>query len=315
MPRSKRKTSEVQPEYYCRKCTRDRVARFFYTATNSLLDTNGYMSVCKDCINDMYDSFMQTELSVEATILRLCRLLDVKYEEEAVGSTKLQLSTYEAKGKPMSNIFGVYKSKLAATKHLGQTKEDAPKFLDLTFSEPDIEIKEKIHREAYKDMAYLEKIWGASTGLNKDDYEFLEEEYGKWAGVIGNVTHAEEVLIRDICHLQNQIRRARIEGNFKLVDSLVESRQKIMKDGALTPALQSAAANGKNADCFGNWIRDIETMRPAEWFEDQKKFADMDGMNEDMADIKRSIKNFMTGSRDFNVAEMEGLAGILDMED
>ena len=113
MPRTKRKTSEVQEEYYCRKCMRDRVSRFFYSATNPMLDTNGYMSICKDCVNDMYDNFIQTELSMEATILRLCRLLDVKYDEDAIGSTKIQMETYEAKGSSMKNIFGVYKSKLS----------------------------------------------------------------------------------------------------------------------------------------------------------------------------------------------------------
>jgi len=88
-----------------------------------------------------------------------------------------------------------------------------------------------------------------------------------------------------------------------------------MKNSALTPATQNIANSGRNADTFGNWIKDIENLSPAEWYEDQLKFRDMDGLEEDRENIKRSIGNFITGSRDFNTTDLEDInEGDLDEE-
>lgn len=304
MARTKRKTSEIKPTHYCRKCMKMKELRLYYTAMNEFIDSNGYMSVCKDCINEIYDSYLLSEGSMEIAIMRMCKLLDIPFDMNAVEATKLNIATLEENGRPVSQVFGIYKARLSPF---------IRNSTNLHYAEPDNDVKQELIETTAMDQEYLDQVWG--KGLNTEDYEFLEREYSEWIAPIGSLSHSEEVLIRDICHLQNQIRRARIENDTKRVETLTDSRQKLMKDAAQTPALQSAASAGRNAECFGNWIRDIENMRPAEWFEDQKKLSDMDGMEADMADIRRSIKNFMTESRDFNVKEMEGLAGILDMED
>jgi hypothetical protein len=83
-----------------------------------------------------------------------------------------------------------------------------------------------------------------------------------------------------------------------------------MKETALTPAQQGGSS--KSIDTFGNWIKDVETMTPAEWYKEQEKYRDMDGIEEDLEDIKRSIKNFITDSRDFTSTELEGLTGVIE---
>jgi hypothetical protein len=85
-----------------------------------------------------------------------------------------------------------------------------------------------------------------------------------------------------------------------------------MKNSALTPALQNAASSGKNAESFGVWIRDIEQLVPAEWYKDQSKYKDIDGLQDDITDIKRSIGNFITGSREFNTTDLEEINDLDD---
>jgi hypothetical protein len=294
---------------HCRKCRMDKNPGEFYTATDTFLDTSGYMSICKKCVNDLYERYFQLTQSVDKTILSLCRLLNVKYDEKAIDALHAHLQTFEDRGKESQNIFGIYKTKLVTVQSIS-ISERTKGINDFTFVEPNRKVIESMKSDDSLDIKYLEKMWGKSPELNQEDYEFLDNEYGRWVGPIGNVTHGEEILIRDICHLQNQIRKERILGNDGKVNNLIEARQKIMKDGALTPLLQNAANSGKNADCFGVWLRDIEQTKPADYYENQEKYKDMDGIQEDIQDIKRSAKNFLTGSHDFGSIDLESINDI-----
>jgi hypothetical protein len=75
----------------------------------------------------------------------------------------------------------------------------------------------------------------------------------------------------------------------------------------------NAANSGKNLDTFGNWVKEIEQFRPAEFFKDKNMYKDVDNV-EEYADrhITRPLKNFITGSRDFGV---DALDEIDDLDD
>jgi len=305
MAKSRRK-AEDKPKFYCRKCTEIKLGIHFYKATDIFLDSNNLMSICKDCCQGIYDSFLITEHTIEKALLRMCRLLNVQYSEKAVESAKQHIKTRAESGTAISNIFGIYKSKLIAIQRAQIGKKDVNE--DLTFIEPSLTIVESFPVDPILNIEYYENAWGKGKNFNIDDYEFLESEFSKWEKTTQCNTQGEEVLVRLICHQQNKIRKAMIKG--VSVDNLVKSLQEIMKNSALTPALQNAAAGGKNFETFGMWVKDIEQKTPAEWWEDQEKFHDADGMTEDMNDIKRSIKNFITNSRDFGTSELEGVSDL-----
>ena len=54
---------------------------------------------------------------------------------------------------------------------------------------------------------------------------------------------------------------------------------------------------------------------PAEWYADQEKYKDIDGIEEDIQDIKRSCKNFLVGSRDFGTLDLESINDIDDNDE
>jgi hypothetical protein len=272
----------------------------FYKATDAYLDTNLLMSICSNCCNDIYNDFYRSEMTDERALLKTCRLLNIKYDLEAFNQAKQQVESKLARGYKVdrSNLFGIYKGKLSRA--TDTTLADAP-LIDLSFVEPSIEyIKDKLGDDI-DGRAYYEHTWG--KGLDYESYVFLEEEFARWNKSNNFSTYNEEVLIKEICHKQNEIRKARIQGTS--VDSLVKALQDIMKNSALTPALQNAASSGRNAECFGVWLRDIEQISPAEWYADHAKYKDMDGLGKDIEDIKRSIGNFITGSREFNTTDLE----------
>ena len=297
---------------HCRKCRQDKKPTDFYTATDTFIDTSGFMSVCKECVNDLYERFFETSGgSIDKTILKLCRLLNVIYDETALQALHSHIQTLSERGKISESIFGIYKNKLISVQKT-RISEKGKNILDLTFVEPNKEVLDNMPSDPVDNQEYYEKSWGKSNDLFADDYEFLEQEFAKWKRTTNCDTQGEEVLVREICHKQNEIRRARISG--KGVDGLVKSLQEIMKNSALTPALQNAASSGKSADAFGVWIKDIENKNPAEWYEDQQKYKDLDGIEADREDIKRSIGNFITGSRDFNTSDLEEVNEMEDIE-
>lgn len=286
---------------YCRKCMKNMPPEKFFTRTDNFLDSNGYFSVCKDCINELYNKIYEFEThNVEQAILKTCRIMNIRYSPEAVIAMQRHVETMKSRGKnETENTFGLYKAKLMMTQK--SKISDRDKDEDFTFYEPEPEIMEAIAYDPIDDQAYFEDCWG--PGLSPDDYEYLEKEFAKWKRTTKCDTQGEEILVRELCHKQNDIRKARVEG--KSVDSLVKALQEIMKNSSLTPALQNAASAGKSAETFGVWIRDIESLSPAEWWQDQEKYKDMDDMSQDIKDIKSSIGTYITGSRDYNTTDLE----------
>jgi hypothetical protein len=249
----------------------------------------------------MLDKMLITEGTLTRALLKICRTMNVKYDERAIQTLEKNLKTREEHGTEIKGIFGYYKGTLASTGSRDGKGVDPEIESDITFYEPDNEAVRRIMIAEVENKEYLEKFWGG--GMTQDDYDCLEEEFANWGIDPEKGSYGEKVLIKEICHKQNEIRKARIEG--KSVDTLVKSMQEIMKNSALTPALQNAATSDKSVQAFGNWIRDIETLTPAEWFDKQIKFKDMDGMEADIKDIHRSLGNFVTGSRDFNTTDLE----------
>jgi hypothetical protein len=293
------KTGITVDSCHCRKCRLDKPPKDFYAATDVFLDTNGFFSVCKDCCDDLYNRIYENEHSVDRTILKMCRILNVCYGETAMQALHSHIRTVEEKGGQPNGIFGIYKTKLMSTQKMRMGNRDLD--IDLTFVEPAHEVIEAIRDAGLDDQEYFEESWG--KGLNEEEYQFLETEFAKWKRTTKCDTQGEEILVRELCHKQNEIRKSRVEG--RSVDGLVKSLQEIMKNSALTPALQSVASAGKSAETFGVWNKEIEQLTPSEWFDQQEKYRDMDGLAQDMEDIKRSIGNFITGSRDFNTTDLE----------
>lgn len=285
---------------HCRKCMRDLQPDRFYAATDKFLDSSGYLSVCKDCVDDLYKRFYEIEHNIDRTILKLCRILDISYDESAIQALHTHIATVEAKGKEMASIFGNYKTKLYSGK-VGKSANP-----DLTFKEPEIEIQQKLMEDYIDDQEYYEEKWGKSQDLTSEDYRFLETEFNRWTPT-KIISYSDDVMIRIICHKQNDIRKARIIG--ATTDKLENQLLEFMKNSALTPVLQKAADAGKNKEAFGVWIGDIEEYEPAEWFDKQEKYRDMDNFQKDIDDMHRSTGNAISGSRDFNIEDMEDVSG------
>ena len=287
---------------YCRKCMRTMPPANFYTATDLFLDSNGFSSVCKECINALYNKIYNfEEHNMERSILKVCRIMNILYSPEAIVSAKKQIETLTAKGKPETeNTFGVYKAKLTNVqrKKFSDNSTDD----DYTFVEPSAEIKESIAYDEIDDEEYFQRNWG--KGLSPDDYQFLEQEYEKWRNPEGN-SQGEEVLIREICHQQNKIMKTRLEGG--PTGGLVKELQDLMKNSALTPALARVSDQGKIVNTWGMITKMIEMENPAEHY-DKKLYENYFNLGKYCYNyITRPIMNFFQGTKNYELTEDDGV--------
>lgn len=282
---------------YCRKCKRIRRSTFFYKAVDLTIDSNEMFSVCKDCIDDIYVKVLESEHgAIQKAVLYLCRKLNVKYDEAAIDSAIKQI---ESSGWDINKFFGVYRAKLV---NVSRSTSNAP--IDLSYMDnPIINIPEtKLSEEEFVDFRELVDFWGTDV---KEDIEFLEFNFSKFKQSHKADTYAEIVLLKEVCYKMLEIDKER-KINGKAPDSSTKQLMEIMKNLAISPNMVSAANSGKNVDTLGIWIKEIETMRPAEWVEDKSIYADVDDIEAyGEKHLTSPIRSLITGNREFSLDESE----------
>lgn len=290
----KKKLEEVQNDkIYCRKCESNKSTANFYEATNPMIDSNGYMSVCKDCCNDLYKLYFSIHNNLEIALQLTCQDLDVRFSGEAIRQTQSHVEKMISKGQSADKVFGYYKSKLSST---SKKNEGIDSF---RFKDSDILTYENIENIEEQEVdEELQLFWG--KGFSFDDYAFLEVELSNWKQTHKCDNHAELTLLKEICIKILEIRKRR--ENDKDTGNLQKELQELMKTASVDPAKANIASAGKLNDAWGLWIKDIEQYRPAEWHDKQEKYKDMDGFIDYIKNyIVRPIKNFITGNRDFKI--------------
>lgn len=281
----------VVKNVYCRRCMQTKDTDNFYSAVDKILDKNGYMSVCKDCINEIYSKLYLAERDVHKAILRTCRVINLAYNNDTVDSTIKQVDGKDVK-EYSKEFFGLYKRKLSGIFE----REDN---LDLTFKEPEDKSAIKDNSlDQSEETVNLVNMWG--DGYSIEDYNWLENEYSKWIKYHKSDTMAEVTLLKEIVWKNYEIKKARMEG--KSTSSLVKELQDLMKTASVDPAKSTIAGSSENRDTFSSFIKLIEEKEPAEYYKDKKLFEDFDNIGAYFRKyVTRPLKNFITQSRDFNV--------------
>lgn len=295
--------NDIKDLIYCRKCTKHLSHDKFYDAVdNGLVDTNGKMSVCKDCVQKIYDIVFSETQNMEKTIHKLCIILNIRFSNEAVDATKKHIQTILESGKGVNAVFGIYKQKLVATnKSMDKSIVQYEGYEDITtvFTEKQINTKEiPIPQEVID-------FWGKE--FKRDEIEFLEREYANFKQTHKADTHAEKVLLRQVCITMLDIKQARMQGDETI--KLVKELQDLMQKLAISPNIANAASSPKGSDTFGSWIRDIEETEPAQWLKNDPRgdmYRDVGNVEEYFQKyFVRTMKNFIQGSKDFNVDDRE----------
>lgn len=315
----------------CRYCTNTKDSKKFYKSYD-FLDTDGKMSICIDCCTYLFNYFYSIHSRMDIAIYEVCKCTNVRFDLKAYsalvqsleknnmqatidainggGDNEPTTELDEIAVNTKTSVFGKYiaiLTRIYSNKdeemYFDLYKSDRPEgYEDRTTDKP---MKDVIENAYTKHMNALEKKWG--SGWSDDDYAFLEEEYNGWAKTKDVDEKSVDVLIKEICLQQLSIRQKRNDGQTPTKADM-ETLTGLMDKAAITPDKLKEASSQKTMQAWGNWVKDIEQMSPAEWVENQKLFKDVEGI-EGYVDrhFGRALKNYIGMQRDFRVvaARME----------
>lgn len=297
------KTGQTIILNYCRKCMKNRPVKDFYEFSDAgFIDSNGLFSVCKDCVQGLYDKLYAENGSIEKTLHKLCTSLNIRYSNEAADATKLHINTLLQSGKNVNAIFSIYKMKLLSiNKSMDKSKAE-----DLTYDDVGtIFVSEAINTKEIPIPEDVLIFWGKDVA--KTDIEFLETQYTNFKQTHKADTYAEIVLLKQVCYTMLDIKKARMAALD--TSDLVKELQNLMKNLAISPNAINANNADKGVECFGLWIQDIEREEPAQWLRTDPRgdiYRDVANVEEYFQKyIVRPLKNFILNSKDFNVGDDE----------
>lgn len=283
----------------CTCCGKEKQCGKFYESQSELYKSLGYLPICKDCIGDIYKQYEKKYKDDKEIIYNFCRLFDLPFSNSDFDgavqhSKKTNWKLYQSYFKQI-NSFGEVNS-------VGRCFEDSEK-LYINNNDDNL-IANKLNIDGVNfDTEVDEEVqlfWG--FGFDKNDYLFLEHELSEWKKTHKCDNQAEITLLKEICIKILEIRKGRMRG--ESVSKLQKELQDLMKTASVDPAKANAISDGQTVDRFGVWIKDIEQYRPAEWWDKQEKYVDMDGFKPYIKNyIVRPIKNFFTGTKNFIIGD------------
>ena len=275
-----KKPKMASSESYCRKCTKIKSLKMnFYEATNPLLDSNGYMSVCKECINELYHHYFEIYGNLETALQMVCQDLDVRLSREALKQTQSHVEKLVSKGKKADAVFGYYKSKLTST---GKHNEglDSFRYRDSDFtSEEDkagYTIKLDTGEDGESDFELTKEMldfWGRVSRFQKWHYEYLTNKYTEYINTYECETPAMEELMKQAAFESLEIQLKRMEG--KDASKHLKNMQELLGSANIKP-VQESGANATDQVAFGLLIKKWENEKPIP--EPDEEWKDVDGI-------------------------------------
>ena len=148
------------------------------------------------------------------------------------------------------------------------------------------------------ELERLKAFWGST--FSNDEISILEAKYVRWSESHSIDTESERVLLKLICIKELEIDKAIAINSSTTV--LLKEFQELLKTSGLNPSSATLAGTNKSQETWGNFVCMIEETEPAEYYKDDNLFKDYDDINSYWKKfVVRSIKNFITGTKDFNI--------------
>lgn len=260
----------------CSKCGKSYGRRKGYFPVNYglLYKGVGYVSVCKDCIDAMYNGYLSQCNNAKDAVRQMCRKLDLYWSDkvyevvERKNTTSTMMTSYIAKINTVSYSGKSYDDTLAEEGTLWNwgvqaTVQEIPVYSNEDTTQEEPEISDDV-------IAF----WG--TGYTPEMYESLEQRRSYWMSRFPEDYELDigtEAIIRQICSLELDINRDRAAG--RAVDKSVNALNTLLGSASLKPAQKKGDADASIYNTpMGVWVDRFEYKRPIpdDATEDEKNY-------------------------------------------
>lgn len=283
MAKTKNTAKITKKTIMCCKCgtITDSYEKLFPKTNSGLYaGCEGYLPICKTCLNKLYSEFLDIYKDHFVVLRRICQLFDIYYNENLAKSLL---------NSDIRTIPTRYISKCNLNPHAGKTyndtifeEEKAKKVQEITeksLRQQQEKIIEEVSdeekdEEVKKQLLEARKIFGSIT--DESEALFLKNEYDDWKFRTGAKSKAEEQIIINICYNELSLKKARESGtSTKAIEETLLSN---IKAGGWQPKTEE---NGDEM-ALGQWIQVIEQEKPIS--EVQDRYKDVDHLK-DMIDV------------------------------
>lgn len=263
----------------CSKCGKSYGRRKGYFPVNYglLYKGVGYVSVCKDCIDAMYNGYLSQCNNARDAVRQMCRKLDLYWSDkvydivERKNTTSTMMTSYIAKINTVSYSGKSYDDTLAEEGTLWNWSaqpvvEPEPAQSNTQTDDEEMKIPEDV-------IAF----WG--DGYTPEMYTSLEQRRSYWMSRFPEDYELDigtEAIIRQICSLELDINRDRAAG--RAVDKSVNALNTLLGSASLKPTQKKADDTDSSIDKtpLGVWAQRLEYKRPIK--EVDPELRDVDGI-------------------------------------
>lgn len=292
---------EQPDKFFCTRCgkayTRQK-GNFPGSQSPIWRGNSGHISVCRNCVEELYTHYRDALGDERAAIRRICLKFDIYWSERIY---KMLNKTNTSNSRILSYISKSNLYQFAGKTYDDTLDEDAMAEADKNAwvlrqtDSPSPECAEMFDGEEIEqiDQEVID-FWG--PGLTPTMYMELEQRRKYWtshlpAGVELGI--GLEALIRQICNMEVDINRDRVAG--KSVDKAIGTLNNLLGSAMLKPSQKAESSDGTTEKTpFGVWIKRWEDKRPIP--EPDPEMKDVDG-------IVRYVEIWMKG----HLSKMLGL--------
>ena len=267
----------------CRKCgtAYGRLKGYFPVSYSYLYKGTGYLPYCKDCVDGMFAAYLQECKDSKVAVRQMCRKLDLYWSEKVYEAVEKQNSTRSMMTSYITKINAV---KLASKSYDDTLREEGVLWLEpKAYSNMETVITGvDISDEELNVSDDIVLFWG--PGYTPSMYMELENRRKYWMSKYPQEAELDigtEALIRQICSLEIDINKARMEG--KPIDKYVNSLNTVLGSANLKPTQKKEDADAELEKMpLGVGIQKWEYSRPLPPTPKEKR------------DINQVIKNITT---------------------
>lgn len=255
----------------CTYCGVEKKKKEFYQSYSVLYKHTKKMSICKDCIVDIYNNYMDKYEDSKKAIYYMCRLTDSYYDQGAYDGAKKQSESQN------SNIAKIYFQKVNSMPQYKNKTFDNSYSFDIDNQETESNSQDENSKNSVEDMEFVlnNEILKRWRGFKQDEVIDLEMIFDELITVYEHDTPIQINLYRNIAITQMKANKAASQGNMQEYDKLMKTLSTLMNDANIKP-VQETGADGKGLQTWGEWIKKIEETEPIP--EPRDEFKDVDGI-------------------------------------
>lgn len=252
---------------------------------------NGYMTICKRCIGQLFDQYVDFfDKDEDAAMERICQITDM-YVDDTAWAASRKVSANRSR-------MSAYVSKL----NLNQSTVGAT-YADTLLRRWEEEIKnaESIEQAA-RNGADEDAARRFGLGFSDSDYDAMQAEYDSWVQKEGKpIDKRQEELYVTMCFLRLNLQKSVQNGSAGV--GTVANSYKSFIEAATTEIEDRKRLAEQEAEMkpVGMLFKTIEQYTPAEFYKDKKLYGDFDQLGEYIErHMVRPLRNLLTGTKELD---------------